>query len=134
MQDLTRIQKQLRFGARRCTKCPTCHQNHRSCITLIINIESEKDTWNYPLTIMQALVAPFIFYIFLEQYEGNSYMDGNLPRYVIPLIIGEFLALRKSRFYTTQNSASPNIFQLWPSLEHFIKHRHFTMCLLFLVS
>ena len=45
---------------------------------------------------MQALVAPFIFYIFLEQYEGNSYMDGNLPRYVIPLIIGEFLALRKS--------------------------------------
>ena len=63
---------------------------------LMVIMSLIKETWNYPLTIMQALVAPFIFYIFLEQYEGNSYMDGNLPRYVIPLIIGEFLALRKS--------------------------------------
>ena len=69
-----------------------------------------KDTWNYPLTIMQALVAPFIFYIFLEQYEGNSYMDGNLPRYVIPLIIGEFLALRKS--YPPSGSIPDATFEL----------------------
>ena len=43
---------------------------------LMIIMRLTKDTWNYPLTIMQAQVAPFIFYIFLEQYEGNSYMDG----------------------------------------------------------
>jgi len=68
-------------------------------------IDDEPESWNYPLTIIQSLTAPFMFYVLLEQYEEDEFgaedncgigpeppCDG-FPRWAIPIIIGAFFAI-----------------------------------------
>ena len=71
-------------------------------------IDDEDESWNYPLTIIQSLAAPFMFYVLLEQYEEDEFgVDDNcgldptsdcdgFPRWAIPIIIGAFFCLSKS--------------------------------------
>ena len=61
-------------------------------------IDDEPENWNYPLTIIQSVTAPFMFYVLLEQYEedefgADDHGDG-FPRWAIPIIIGAFFCLR----------------------------------------
>ena len=70
-------------------------------------IDDEDESWNYPLTIIQSLAAPFMFYVLLEQYEEDEFgVDDNcgldpdsdcdgFPRWAIPIIIGFFFCLSK---------------------------------------
>ena len=74
-------------------------------------IDDEEESWNYPLTIIQSLAAPFMFYVLLEQYEEDEFgVDDNcgldptsdcdgFPRWAIPIIIGAFFCLSKSVKY-----------------------------------
>ena len=71
-------------------------------------IDDEPESWNYPLTIIQSLTAPFMFYVLLEQYEEDEFgLDDNcgnsedspctgFPRWAIPIIIGAFFAISKN--------------------------------------
>ena len=73
-------------------------------------IDDEEESWNHPLTIIQSLAAPFMFYVLLEQYEEDEFgVDDNcgldptsdcdgFPRWAIPIIIGFFFCL--SKFYS----------------------------------
>ena len=42
-------------------------------------IDDEEESWNYPLTIIQSLAAPFMFYVLLEQYEEDEIGDLGDP-------------------------------------------------------
>ena len=77
-------------------------------------IDDEPESWNYPLTIIQSVTAPFMFYVLLEQYEEDEFglddhcqtnpdddtCDG-FPRWAIPIIIGAFFGLSESLYIFT---------------------------------
>ena len=54
---------------------------------------------------MQCICYPFVFYLLLQQYGEPGFgcvetddedCTGGFPRYVVPIIVGAVLALRKS--------------------------------------